>query len=158
MAEKTHYLTAEGKQKIEQELRYLREVRLPQVAASLKAAVEEGDLSENAGYSESKREQSFVVGRIQHLEAILANAQLLDEDVRADRVTLGSRVTIVEDGGAPETYQIVGVAEADPAAGRISYESPLGKALLGHRVGDVVEAMTPSGVLRIRILSLNLPS
>lgn len=158
MAEKTHYLTAKGKQKIEQELRYLREVRLPQVTASLKAAVEEGDLSENAGYSESKREQSFVVGRIQHLEAILSNAQILEEDVRADRVSLGSRVTIVEDGGAPETYQIVGMAEADPASGRISYESPLGKALLGHRVGDVVEAITPGGILRIRIVSLNLPS
>lgn len=158
MVEKTHYLTVEGKQKIEQELRYLREVRLPQIAASLKAAIEEGDLAENAGYSESKREQSLVVGRIQHLETILMNAQILEDDIRADRVSLGSRVTIVEGGGAPETYQIVGVAEADPTAGRISYESPLGKALLGHRVGDVVEAITPSGVLRIRIVSLNLPS
>ncbi|MBC7316090.1 MAG: GreA/GreB family elongation factor, partial [Chloroflexi bacterium] len=87
-----------------------------------------------------------------------ANAQILDEDVRTDRVSLGSRVTIVEDGGAPETYQIVGVAEADPAAGRISYESPLGKALMGRRVGEVVEAMTPGGILRFRIVSLNLPS
>jgi len=155
MTDKIQYLTAEGRQKLEEELEHLRTVRLPQVAARLKEAIAEGDLTENAGYSESKREQGLVVGRILDIEAILANAQHLDSNVKADCVTVGSRVTIAEDGSAPETYQIVGVAEADPTAGRISHESPLGKALLGHRVGDHVEAMTPSGLLRIRIVSLH---
>lgn len=155
MTDKIQYLTAEGRQKLQEELNHLRNVRLPQVAANLKEAIAEGDLSENAGYSESKREQGLVVGRIQDIEAILANAQHLESHVSADRVTLGSRVTLVEGNYEPETYQIVGVAEADPKAGRISHESPLARALLGHRVGDTVEAMTPGGVLRMRILSLH---
>lgn len=153
MTDRNQYLTAAGRQKLQEELNHLRNVRLPQVAASLKEAIGEGDLSENAGYAESKREQGLVVGRILDIEAILANAQHLDANVRTDRVTVGSRVTIVEENYPPETYQIVGVAEADPTAGRISHESPLGRAMMGHRVGDSVEAITPGGLLRIRILS-----
>lgn len=155
MSDKTQYLTAEGRRRLEEELEHLRTVRLPQVAARLKEAIAEGDLTENAGYSESKREQGLVVGRILDIEAILANAQHLDANVKTECVTVGSRVTIVEDGSAPETYQIVGVAEADPKAGRISHESPLGRALMGHRVGDEVEAVTPGGLLRIRIVSMH---
>lgn len=154
MLDKPQYLTAEGRRKLEEELHHLRVVRIPQVAASLKEAIGEGDLSENAGYSESKREQGFVVGRIQTIENLLNNAQELADAVRTDRVTLGSRVTIIEEGNPPETYHIVGGAEANPRAGRISHESPLGRALIGHQVGEKVETITPGGLLRIRISAL----
>lgn len=154
MAERVHFLTPEGKDKLQKELDYLRNVRRPEVAESLKSAVDEGDLSENAGYEESKREQAFVEGRIRDLEAILSSAQILEESSRRDVVCLGCRVTISEDGGPPETYQIVGRTEADPARGRISNESPLGKALLGRRTGEGVTVQSPDGALRFEILTI----
>jgi len=154
MADRVHVLTPEGKQQLEEELAHLTEVRRPQVAARLKAAIEDGDLTENAGYDEAKREQGFVEGRIRELQSILANAQILGDDADTDRVSVGCRVTVVEGEGAPETYHIVGVVEADPSRGRISYESPLGRALLGRSVGDRVEVQTPGGLLRFRITDI----
>ena len=154
MAERVHFLTPEGRDKLQKELDYLRNVRRPEVAESLRSAVDEGDLSENAGYEESKREQAFVEGRIRDLEAILSNAQLLQENGRRDVVSLGSRVTISEDGGAPETYQIVGRTEADPTRGRISNESPLGRALLGRRSGEEITVQSPDGALRFEVLTI----
>jgi len=154
MAERVHFLTPEGKDKLQKELDYLRNVRRPEIAESLKSAVDEGDLSENSGYEESKREQAFVEGRIRDLEAILASAQILVENTRRDVVCLGCRVTISEDGREPETYQIVGRTEADPTNGRISNESPLGKALLGRRSGDEVTVQSPDGALRFEVLTI----
>ena len=154
MVERVHFLTPEGYQKLEKELAYLRTVRRSQVAANLKAAVEGGDLTENAGYDESKREQAFVEGRIREIEAILSTAQVLTDRSDHEVVTLGARVTIVEDGGEPETYQLVGRAEADPLKGRISNESPLGRALLGRRVGDRVHVNTPGGTLCFEIIAI----
>ncbi|MHB9033026.1 MAG: transcription elongation factor GreA [Anaerolineae bacterium] len=154
MAEQVHFLTAEGRTKLEQELNHLRDVRRIEVAESLKAAVEEGDLTENAGYDETKREQAFIEGRIRELEAILSNAQLLNNSVRVDVVLLGASVTVVEDNYPQETYQIVGRTEADPIKGRISNESPLGKALIGKHIGDLVRVETPGGTTHFKILSI----
>jgi len=154
MAERVHFLTPEGRDKLQKELDYLRNVRRPEVAESLKSAVDEGDLSENAGYEESKREQAFVEGRIRDLEAILSSVQILEESPRRDMVCLGCRVTISEDGAAPETYHIVGRTEADPLRGRISNESPLGKALLGRRIGEEITVQSPDGALRFVILTI----
>jgi len=154
MAENVHFLTAEGRVKLEQELNHLRDVRRIEVAESLKAAVEEGDLTENAGYDETKREQAFIEGRIRELEAILSNARVLSDSVKSDVVLLGSNVTVAEGDFDPETYQIVGRTEADPVKGRISNESPLGKALLGKRPGDVVRVDTPGGTTYFKVLSI----
>ncbi len=154
MAERVHFLTVEGRQKLEKELDFLRTVKRPQIAANLKSAVDEGDLSENAGYEESKRDQAFVEGRIRDIEAILSNAQLMEDHSNHDTVVLGVRVTVVEDGSEAETYLIVGRAEADPSRGRISNESPLGRALMGRRIGDRVTVNTPGGVADFEILAI----
>ena len=158
MVEKTIFLTEEGRKKLESELEYLRTVRRPEVARRIHAAKEEGDITENAAYEDAKNEQAFLEGRIRTLEHILQNAVLIDEDSPTDAVNLGTRVTILEEGTEkerePETYFIVGSAEVDPANGRISNESPLGQALMGHRVGDVVPVETPEGLLRFRILRI----
>ena len=156
MAEGTQFLTAEGREKLLKELEYLRKVRRPQVARDLKEAIDGGDLSENAGYHESKRDQAFVEGRIREIEAILSSAQILDgqDDGNRESVTVGAQVTVAEEGGEPETYQIVGPAEADPLAGRISNESPLGRALLGRSIGETVDVATPGGVVRFEIRAI----
>ena len=159
MPYRTHFLTPEGKRKLEAEVEYLRTVRRKEVAVNLKSAIEDGDLSENAGYEEAKREQAFVEGRILDVEAILGNARVLEEsDGQGDLVAVGSRVLVVEEGQSdPEAYHIVGPAEADPAAGRISNESPLGRQLLGRRIGDKISVDTPGGVLYFEILSFGQP-
>jgi len=149
------FITTEGRTKLQEELTFLRDVKRREVALNLKAAVEEGDITENSAYDETKREQAFVEGRIQELEAILANAQELDITAAHSIAALGAVVTIAEDGSDPETYTIVGRTEADPAHGRISNESPLGKALLGRRVGDRVEVTTPGGKLQVKIVDVN---
>ncbi|MBM3188841.1 MAG: transcription elongation factor GreA [Chloroflexi bacterium] len=154
--QKTQFLTPQGKEKLERELEFLRTVRRAEIAEHLKSAVEEGDLTENAGYDEAKREQAFVEGRIREVEALLHNSRLLDVHVvAADSVSVGSRVTVIEHGGgSPETYHIVGSAESDPLKGRISHESPLGRALLGKQVGDTIPVHTPGGVLRFEIMAI----
>jgi transcription elongation factor GreA len=140
--------------KLEEELRNLQTVRRHEVAERLHAAMEEGDIDENAEYDDAKNEQAFVEGRILMLESMLKNATLIDESVKAsDEVTLGCKVTIVEGTGAPEVYHLVGAAEADPTKGKISNESPLGKALMGRRVGDTVQVNAPAGLLTFRIVS-----
>ena len=153
MAE-TNFLTQEGYEKLKKELVYLRTVRRPEVAEHIRIAKEDGDLSENAGYDAAKNEQSFVEGRIMTLEAILKTAQIIEDQGQRDAVTLGSRVTVQEEGYDPETYQIVGSAEADPSGGRISNESPLGRALLGKAVDHIVEVNTPAGITTFRILEI----
>jgi transcription elongation factor GreA len=147
MEQKPTYITSQGHERLQQELERLLREKRPEIAEHLRAAIEAGDLSENAGYEEAKREQAFVEGRIREIEGILANAQIVDDgDGRGTAtVHVGSRVTIVEEGYAPETYRIVGSAEASPLDGLISNESPVGKALLGKAVGDQVEVKTPAG-------------
>lgn len=154
MAIKSVYLTAEGCKKLKEELDYLCRVRRPQVAENIKEAKEGGDIMENAGYDEAKNEQAFVEGRIATLEAMLKNAVIIEKPGPIQAVALGSWVTVAEGSGEEERYQIVGWAEADPQEGRISNESPLGKALLGRGVGDEIAIEAPDGVRHFRILSI----
>ncbi|HID61724.1 MAG TPA: transcription elongation factor GreA [Anaerolineae bacterium] len=154
MAEEEIFLTLEGRRKLEEELEYLRTVRRAEVAERIHSAKEEGDITENAAYDYAKEEQAFVEGRIQALEMTLRKAVII-EGGSTDKVDLGVFVTVVEQGGdTPETYQIVGSIEADPTNGRISNESPMGKALLGHQVGDEVAVSTPGGILHFQIVSI----
>jgi transcription elongation factor GreA len=138
-------ITAEGLAEVRQELDVLVNTRRPEIVAKIKAAREHGDLSENFEYHAARNEQSFIETRIQELDGIVKNHVIIESRASTGRVELLSTVTFAEDGESEETYRIVGSTEADPSAGRISYESAIGKALLGHRVGDEVEVRTPSG-------------
>ncbi|MDQ6743895.1 MAG: transcription elongation factor GreA [Candidatus Dormibacteraeota bacterium] len=138
-------ITPEGLADVRKELDQLVTVRRPDIVSRIKAAREHGDLSENFEYHSARNEQSFIETRILELEAIVKNHVLIEGRRAADRVELASTVTVVEEGGPEETYRIVGPAEADPGAGRVSFASAMGKALLGHRVGDEVEVHTPTG-------------
>ncbi len=142
-------LTPEGKRKLEEELAYLVNVRRPEVAEKIHSAKMDGDIMENAGYEAAKEEQAMLEGRIAYLENLLRSVVLIENDGQSATVRLGSVVTIQEEGQDDlETYVIVGAAEADPTAGRISNESPLGKALMGRKVGDRVTVMAPGGQMR----------
>jgi transcription elongation factor GreA len=147
MAEQPQYLTANGMKELEARLEYLRNVRRAEVAARLHQALEEGgELVENAEYEDAKNEQAFVEGEILRLETILSRAQLIENNGPKDNVRLGDIVKIVEKGQKEqESFQIVGPAEANPKEGRISNESPLGKALMGHKVGDKIVVRAPDG-------------
>lgn len=151
MTLKPIYLTAEGIAQLEQELQHLETVRRREIAERLKRAIQEGDLSENFGYVEAKREQAMLEGQIAEIRAKLKAARPLTSS-DSGRVALGSTVTVQQEGYPPETYQIVHVAEADLSRGRISDASPFGKALLGHGQDEVVEAVTPRATICLRIL------
>lgn len=152
--DKPTFLTPEGKVKLESELEWLTNTRRAEVAERIRQAKEEGDLRENAEYDDAKREQGFVEGRIKELEYLLKNAQLITS-TGGSVVSLGSTVTIVEDGyEEEETYTVVGATEADPKAGRISNESPLGKTLLGKKKGTKVKVDTPNGMITFKILKV----
>jgi transcription elongation factor GreA len=156
MAEQPTFLTREGQKKLEEELHYLQTVRRQEVAERLHAAMEEGDIDENAEYDDAKNEQAFVEGRILTLEVMLKNAVLIDDTTKSnDEVTLGSKITVVEGDYPPEVYHLVGAAEADPTQGKISNESPLGKALMGRHVGDTVQVNAPAGLLTFRITAID---
>ena len=148
------YLTREGFERLQQELDYLRTTKRIEVAERLRDALEDGELIENAELEAAKNEQSFVEGRIKELEILLSNAHLIEESTKSDVIQVGSKVEIQEEGMDPEQYVIVGAAEADPRLGRISNESPLGKALLNHKAGDKVKVEAPGGVFEIEILSI----
>lgn len=148
------FLTREGHQKLQEELDYLRTVKRQEVAERLHEAMEGGELIEDAEYEAAKNEQAFVEGRIQELEILLANARVIDESASADVVQVGTKVTIQEDGSDPEVYTIVGPAEANPRNGRISNESPLGRALIDHRAGDTVRVDAPGGAFVVRIVKV----
>ncbi|MBI5666591.1 MAG: transcription elongation factor GreA [Chloroflexi bacterium] len=149
------FLTPEGKAELERELKELVEVRRPELAVKLREAVAQGDLKENADYHDAKEQQAFLEGRIQYLENILRSAQLITHNGASEDVRIGSQVTIVEEGtDDEETYKIVGPAEANPRERKISHESPIGAALLGHRKGDKVRVATPSGELVFRIKAI----
>lgn len=152
----TTFLTKEGFDKLQDELEYLRKTKRQEVADRLHEAMEGGELIENAEYEAAKNEQAFVEGRIQELEILLATARVIEEDKKkkGDTIQVGSTVTIQEDGLEEETYTIVGAAEANPRDGKISNESPMGKAILTHRVGDDVQVETPNGSYTIRIVKI----
>lgn len=149
------YLTPEGLQKIEDELQYLKTVRREEIALKLETAIRQGDLKENADYHDAKDEQGFIEGRIRDLEDSLRRSQVIKDVGASDFVRVGSTVTVSEEGyDDDETYHIVGAHEADPGNGRISNESPIGRALLGARSGDIVRAETPAGEIRFVIQSI----
>ncbi|AKX92980.1 transcription elongation factor GreA [Moorella thermoacetica] len=156
MAEKETLLTANGLKKLEEELEYLKTVKRQEVAERLKQAIEFGDISENSEYEDAKNEQAFIEGRILTLEKKLRNAKVIvASEVSDDVVSLGSRVTLKDlDEGEEIQYEIVGSMEADPAENRISNESPVGKALLGHHTGETVTIQVPAGNLRYQILNI----
>ena len=155
MAEKPIFLTPEGRTKLEAELEQLKTVRRAQVAERIHSAKEEGDIMENSAYDEAKNEQAFVEGRIMTVEQMLKNAVMIDKTRASDSVGIGSYVTVVERGDDDdEMYQIVGSAEADPTRGRISNESPVGRALLGKRVGEEVQVKIPDGLRHLKITEI----
>ena len=150
------FLTKEGFQKLQDELEHLRTVKRQEVADRLHEAMEGGELIENAEYEAAKNEQAFVEGRIQELETLLASARVIEEEKNhlADMVEIGSTVTIQEQGYDPESYTIVGAAEANPREGKISNESPIGKAILNHAVGETVHVETPDGTYKVKIIKV----
>jgi transcription elongation factor GreA len=147
------YVSQAGLDQLAAELEQLRTEVRPQVIARVKAAREHGDLKENAEYEYARKEQSFTEGRIQTLEALLKSSVVVDAGASAGAVGVGSTV-VVESDGEQQTYVVVGSSEADPSAGRISYGSPVGRALLGRRAGDEVTAQLPSRSLTYRILEV----
>lgn len=152
MAQPT-YLTPEGEAKLKAELAELTGHRREELAKRLRSAIQMGDLSENADYHKAKEDQAFLEGRIQEIEAVLRTAVIIEKK-HSDTVTVGSSVTIQEDNFSPETYHVVGAKEADPRNGKISNESPIGKALMDHKVGDLVETETPDGKISFKILKI----
>jgi transcription elongation factor GreA len=150
------YLTAEGLKKIQEEYTYLTETRRKEVAQMIAEAKAEGDISENAGYDEAKTAQGFLEGRIRELENLLKNAQLIEEHEQPKgEVSLGRTVIVREEGtDFEETYTIVGSVEADPTKGRISNSSPIGKALIGKRVGHKATVQSPGGEIIFEVLKI----
>jgi len=150
------YLTEEGLAKIKEELEFLKTVRRDEISTKLQIAIAQGDLKENADYHAAKEEQGFTEMRIRDLEDSLRRAKIIKEVGPSDRVRVGNTVTVCEVGyDDPETYYIVGAHEADPANGRISNESPIGRALIGAKIGQQVTANTPSGLITFEIKSIS---
>ena len=155
MARRETYLTPEGKQQLEEELEQLKSVRRQEVADRIHTAQESGGAIDNAEYEEAKNEHSFVEGRIQDLNNLLSGAIIAPaHDTSADVVEFGSSVTVEAPDGKTRVYKVVGSAEASPLEGKISNESPVGRALLGGKVGDEVEVETPSGMTKLKITKI----
>ena len=150
------YLTSQGADRIRTELENLKGPVRVELAKRLRSAIQMGDLSENADYIAAKEQQGFIEGRIQELEYLLQNAVIIEDDGgKREIVDLGVRVTIQQEDFPPETYQVVGAKEANPRDGRISHESPFGRALMGREVGEEVVAQTPAGEVHIKILKID---
>lgn len=157
MAEKKNYLTADGVKSLEEELEFLKTTRRHEVSQRIKEAIALGDLSENSEYDDAKNEQAFLEGRIADLEAKLSNTEVISADSRdKNRVGLGCKVTVKNTMTGDKTqYTIVGSMEADPFAGRISNESPIGAALMDKVIGEVVEIEVPGGKKKLEILEVD---
>ena len=153
MLDKPVLLTKEGLEKLQQELDELRTTRRNEIAERIKYAKEFGDISENAEYEDAKNEQAFVEGRIQTLEAMIKNATLIDEHTSTDHVQIGSTVDVESEDGE-EKFTIVGSTEAKPTEGRISNESPVGRALLGKKKGEKVVVKVPAGDFTYKIVNI----
>jgi len=148
------YLTPEGKEKLKTELDQLINVKRVELAKRLRDAIQQGDLSENADYHSAKEDQAFLEGRILELQETLRRAIIIEGKGASDHVQMGSRVTVQEEGEDPETFILVGAKEASPREGKISNESPIGRALLGKKVGEAAEAATPAGTVTFKILKI----
>ncbi|MDO9087730.1 MAG: transcription elongation factor GreA [Anaerolineaceae bacterium] len=154
MAESS-YLTADGLEKLKKELAHLKSTERDELSKRLRAAIQMGDLSENADYIQAKEEQGFLEGRIIELENLLNNVKIIEEkDRKNGKVDIGSIVTVQESNYPEETYYLVGPKEADPNNGKISYQSPIGKSLLNHKLGDEVSIETPGGNLKLKIIKI----
>ncbi|AIY05209.1 transcription elongation factor GreA [Planococcus sp. PAMC 21323] len=149
-------MTAAGKQKLEDELDFLKTIKRKEVVERIKIARDFGDLSENAEYDSAKEDQAFVEGRISTLESMIRNAVIINEnESNKDVVRLGTTVTFIEvPDGDQESYTIVGSAEADPLEGRISNDSPIAKSMIGRTIGEHVKVLTPGGEMEIKILEI----
>jgi transcription elongation factor GreA len=154
MSRKSSPLTPEGEARLRAELAELTGPRRNEISKRLRSAIQMGDLSENADYHKAKEDQGFLEGRIQELEAILRNAVTIQKSSDRSAVSLGSHVTIQDGKEPPETYHLVGPQEADPGNGRISHESPIGKALMDRRVGDTAKVETPGGAIEFKVLKI----
>ncbi|MBV9121230.1 MAG: transcription elongation factor GreA [Chloroflexi bacterium] len=156
MPEKPIFLTQDGKAKLESELETLVSVKRPEIAEQIRQAKEAGDISENAAFEDAKHQQGMIEGRIQELEYMLKHAQMIEEHAHSasEGVQIGHHVTVSGPDGTEERYFLVGSAEARPAEGKISNESPMGRALLGHHVGDGVEVTTPGGKLMFTVKAI----
>ncbi|MFR5265771.1 transcription elongation factor GreA [Clostridium sp.] len=156
MSEKRHVMTYEGLKKLEQELEYLKTVKRKEITEKIKVALGYGDLSENSEYDEAKNEQAFTEGRILQLETMLKNAEVVDEsEISTEKVSVGAIVKVKDYEFDEEIeYSIVGSAEADPMNNKISNESPVGEALIGKKVGEVVEVTIPGGTAKFEILGI----
>lgn len=152
--DKPQYVSADGLAKLQAELDDLRTAKRAEVAQRIHAAMEFGDYSENSELEQAKNDQAFLEGRIMTLEQMIKNAQLIDEKAKHDIVEIGSHVTLEADG-RKEKYVIVGSAEANPPEGKISNESPVGKALMGHRSGESVKMSVPAGTIEMKITAIS---
>ncbi len=154
-----NYLTPEGATKLKAELENLTTVKRAELSKRLREAIQMGDLSENADYIMAKEDQAFLEGRILELEQVLRNAQIIknEDAARYDQVSVGATVTVQEPGEDAETYTIVGAKEADPRKRTISNESPIGRALLGKRIGEIVKIETPGGGLVLKVVKIEYP-
>ena len=150
-------MTKEGLEKLENELEELKVVRRKEVAEKIKQALAFGDLSENSEYDEAKNEQAQVEARIAQIEGMLKVARVVDDaNISTDAVSVGTKVKLLDvEFEEEEEYAIVGSSEADPSQNRLSYESPVGKALLGRKVGEVVEVEGPAGKIQFKILDIS---
>jgi transcription elongation factor GreA len=155
MNDNTHYLTPEGKAKLEAELKHLKEDERKKISERLKQAITMGDLSENADYQKAKEDQGFLEGRIQEIEAILLHAEVIEAQVNYDEVAIGAKVTFKVADDPPQSYTLVDSNEANPSEGKISYRSPVGSALVGHQVGDRVKVVLPNQeIIELEILNI----
>jgi transcription elongation factor GreA len=149
------YLTAEGAAKLETELKDMKGPQREALSKRLRDAIQMGDLSENADYHKAKEDQGFLEGRIQELEHMFRNAIIVEQASGPKNiVSIDTHVTVQEKGFEPETYHLVGAKEADPRIGKISHESPIGLALMDHRVGDVIKVETPGGKIELKIIKI----
>jgi len=149
------YLTSDGEKALREELKELTTTERNKLAVRLRDAIQMGDLSENADYKKAKEDQGFLEGRIQEIEYKLRNAIIINEDnIKVNAVGLGNKVKIQSDDDDPEEYLLVGASEADPRNGKISNDSPIGSALIGHKVGESIEVTTPGGKITFKILKI----
>ena len=157
MAEKKNILTYEGLKKLEDELQDLKVNQRREIAQKIKEAREQGDLSENAEYDAAKDEQRDIEARIEQIEKILKNAEVvLDEEIDLDKISIGCLVRVLDvEYDEEEEYKLVGSSEASSLQNKISNESPFGQALIGAKVGDIVEVVAPAGVIKYKVLSIH---
>lgn len=160
MAEKKNILTYEGLKKLEDELQHLKVVQRREIAQTIKEAREQGDLSENAEYDAAKIEQGEIEARIEQIEQILKNAEVvLDEEIDLNRISIGCVVRVLDiEYDEEEEYRLVGSSEASSLQNKISNESPIGRALLGAQVGEIVEVEAPAGIVQYKVLSIQRAS